>query len=66
MVAAFLVVAATVSAQSPDRIAAEGGDVVITPLLHSSVQIEHAGTVVHVDPWTAADLSSARPADLIS
>lgn len=65
VVAAFLVVAATVSAQSPDRIAAEGGDVVITPLLHSSVQIEHAGTVVHVDPWTAADLSSARPADLI-
>ena len=63
--AAFLVIAATVSAQSPDRIAAEGGDVVITPLLHSSVQIEHAGTVVHVDPWTAADLSSARPADLI-
>ncbi len=62
---AFLVIAAGVSAQSSDRIAAEGGDVVVTPILHSSVQIEHAGTVVHVDPWTAGDLSAAKPADLI-
>ena len=62
--AAFLLIAVTVSAQS-DRIPAEGGDVVITPILHSSVQIEHAGTVVHVDPWTAGDLSEAMPADLI-
>ena len=52
-------------AQPPDRIAAEGGDVVITPILHSSVQIEHAGTVVQIDPWSAADLSEAKPADLI-
>jgi len=29
------------------------------------VQIEHGGTVVHIDPWTAGDLSSAKPADLI-
>ena len=57
--------AADASAQPPDRIAADGGDVVITPILHSSVQIEHAGTVVHIDPWTAADLSAAKPADLI-
>ncbi len=63
--AAFLTAAVSASAQSSDRIAADGGDVVLTPILHSSVQIEHAGTVVHVDPWTAADLSSAKPADLI-
>lgn len=63
--AALLVTAGPAAAQSSDRIAAEGGDVVITPILHSSVQIEHAGTVVHIDPWTAGDLSSARPADLI-
>ena len=41
------------------------GDIVITPILHASVQVEHAGTVVHVDPWSAADLSRAKPADLI-
>ena len=63
--AAFLLTAATVSAQSSDRIAAEGGDVIITPILHSSVQIEYGGAVVHIDPWSAGDLSSAKPADLI-
>jgi L-ascorbate metabolism protein UlaG (beta-lactamase superfamily) len=37
----------------------------ITPLLHSSVQIEHDGFVIQVDPWSQADLSRAKPADLI-
>ena len=64
LTAAFLTAAVPASAQS-HRIAADGGDVVITPILHSSVQIEHAGTVVHIDPWTAGDLSAAEPADLI-
>ena len=63
--AAWLTAATAASAQSSDRIAADGGDVIITPILHSSVQIEHAGTVVHIDPWTAGDLSAAKPADLI-
>ena len=63
--AAFLAAGVPAAAQSSDRIAADGGDVVITPILHSSVQIEHGGTVVHIDPWTAGDLSGARPADLI-
>src|SRR5437868_9322679 len=40
-------------------------DVVITPLLHSSVQLEAGGTVIQVDPWSRADLSRAKPADLI-
>ena len=64
MTAAFLTAAAA-SAQPPDRIVADDGDIVITPILHSSVQLEHAGTVVHIDPWTAGDLSRAKPADLI-
>jgi hypothetical protein len=38
---------------------------VITPLIHSSVQIEHAGKVIQVDPWSIGDLSQAKPADLI-
>ena len=53
------------SAQSSDRINGEGGDIVFTPIIHASVQIEHAGTVIHVDPWSAGDLSQAKLADLI-
>ena len=41
------------------------GDVEITTFIHSSIQIEHAGKVIHVDPWSLADLSRAKPADLI-
>ncbi len=41
------------------------GDVTLTPLVHSSVQIEYAGKVIQVDPWSRADLSKAKPADLI-
>lgn len=48
-----------------DRIAATGGDIEITPIIHSSVQLEHAGRVVQVDPWSLGDLSHAKPADLI-
>ena len=60
-----LVYAVSPSAQSSDRVQAEGGDIVITPIIHASVQIEHAGTVVQVDPWSAGDLSGAKPADLV-
>ena len=41
------------------------GDVEITPLIHSSVQIEHAGKVIQVDPWSLGDLSRMKAADLI-
>jgi CubicO group peptidase (beta-lactamase class C family)/L-ascorbate metabolism protein UlaG (beta-lactamase superfamily) len=41
------------------------GDIEITPIIHSSVQIEHAGKVIHVDPWSLGDYSRAKPADLI-
>lgn len=41
------------------------GDIEITPFIHSSVQLEHAGKVIQVDPWSQADLSRAKPADLI-
>ena len=56
---------ATTFAMGADRFPASGGDIEITPIIHSSVQIEHAGTVVHVDPWSVGDLSRAKPADLI-
>jgi L-ascorbate metabolism protein UlaG (beta-lactamase superfamily)/quercetin dioxygenase-like cupin family protein len=39
--------------------------VAITPLVHSSVQLEADGKVIQIDPWSRADLSRAKPADLI-
>ena len=48
-----------------DTFPAAGGDITITTFIHSSVQLEHAGTVIQVDPWSLADLSRAKPADLI-
>jgi len=53
------------SAVWADVFPAKGGDVTLTPFVHSSVQIEHAGKVIQVDPWSVADLSAAKPADLI-
>jgi L-ascorbate metabolism protein UlaG (beta-lactamase superfamily) len=53
------------SAVAADKVPAAGGDIEITPLIHSSVQIEHAGKVIQVDPWSLGDLSRAKPADLI-
>ena len=55
-----------ISAQSSNRIAAAGGDIVITPIIHSSVQVEYAGMVIHVDPWSVGCLlyTSPSPRDL--
>ena len=62
-----IVAAASMAAAMPgaDRFPAAGGDIEITPLVHASVQLEHAGTVIQVDPWSVGDLSRAKPADLI-
>ena len=45
--------------------AAPEDEVVITPFAGASVQIEYRGTVIHVDPWSRGDYTSAKPADLI-
>jgi L-ascorbate metabolism protein UlaG (beta-lactamase superfamily) len=37
----------------------------ITPIIHSSVQIEAAGQVIQIDPWSLGDLTRAKPADLV-
>jgi L-ascorbate metabolism protein UlaG (beta-lactamase superfamily) len=55
----------TTARAADDRIAAAGGDIVIRPLAHASVQIEFGGKVIQVDPWSRADLTTAKPADLI-
>lgn len=41
------------------------GDVEITPITHASVQLEYAGKVIQVDPWSKGDYSHAKLADLI-
>ena len=48
-----------------DKVPAAGGDITITPLIHSSIQIEHAGKVIQVDPWSMLDLAKYKKADLI-
>jgi L-ascorbate metabolism protein UlaG (beta-lactamase superfamily) len=57
--------AAGTLAIAADKFPANGGDIEITPIIHSSVQIEYAGKVIQVDPWSVGDLSRAKPADLI-
>ena len=41
---------ATFPTFSTDMVPASGGNLEITPIAHASVQIEHGGTVIHVDP----------------
>jgi L-ascorbate metabolism protein UlaG (beta-lactamase superfamily) len=48
-----------------DSIPATGGAIQITPITHGSVQLEHAGKVIQVDPWSPGNYASAKPADLI-
>lgn len=55
----------TATSANADKVPATGGDIEITPLIHSSVQIEHAGKVIQVDPWSLGNLARAKPADLI-
>ena len=66
---AVVVMAAVVAALGQGRVgrypAATGGDILITPVLHASVQVEYRDTVVQVDPWSAADLAPLKRASLI-
>lgn len=63
--ALMLLGSAILARQATDRIPATGGDIVITPITHASLQIEHAGTVIQVDPWSQGDYGQAKPADLV-
>ena len=44
---------------------AESGDILVTPIVHASLQIEYGGKVIHVDPTSQGDYAKAKPADLI-
>ena len=60
-----LAIALSTAPDGSDKFPAAGGDIEITPLIHSSIQIAHAGKVIQVDPWSLGDLSRMKPADLI-
>jgi L-ascorbate metabolism protein UlaG (beta-lactamase superfamily) len=62
--AVALLVFAPVAALAQTTIPATGGNITITPLQHASVQIEHAGLVIQVDP-AQGDLAAAKSADLV-
>lgn len=53
-----------VTAQA-DNFPGSTGNIVITPLIHSSVQLQYGDTVIQIDPWNRLGLPEARPADLI-
>jgi L-ascorbate metabolism protein UlaG (beta-lactamase superfamily) len=66
--------AAVVAADQSDKLSASGGDIQITPILHSSVQLEYAGKVIQIDPVAKYDdvelpllgkFDALKPADLI-
>jgi L-ascorbate metabolism protein UlaG (beta-lactamase superfamily) len=61
--AAVLVLAATLATSAHGR--QDAHDLVITPLVHSSLQIEHGETVVLIDPWLRGDLTRVKQASLI-
>ena len=61
----FVTAIAVVVAAQTDTIPATGGDVQVTPMMRMSVQIEHAGIVIQVDPTAEGLDSQAKPADLI-
>jgi L-ascorbate metabolism protein UlaG (beta-lactamase superfamily) len=48
-----------------DSVPGTAGTIEITPLIHSSVQLEYGGTVIQIDPWDRVGLPGAKPADLI-
>jgi L-ascorbate metabolism protein UlaG (beta-lactamase superfamily) len=65
VLAALIAVGQGSLAFAADRVPAEGGAIEITPLIHSSIQIEHAGKVIQVDPWSRLDLARYKKADVI-
>jgi L-ascorbate metabolism protein UlaG (beta-lactamase superfamily) len=61
----FAIVPAALWAQSSTTmIPASGGDIMITAIQHASVQVEHAGKVIQVDP-AQGDFTRAKQADLV-
>jgi L-ascorbate metabolism protein UlaG (beta-lactamase superfamily) len=64
--AAVFALAATVgAAPTSTNLKAKGGEIVVKPIFHASMEIDYAGKVIYVDPVSAGDYSKAPKADLI-
>lgn len=50
---------------SADRIAADGGDLVVQPIQHGSLLLSFGDQHIFVDPWSSGPLPSEPKADLI-
>lgn len=61
-IAGSVLAATALSAQS--TVPATGGNIIITPIQHATVQIELGNLVIQVDP-AQGDLSKAKPGDLV-
>lgn len=44
---------------------AEGGPIVVTPVMHATTVIEHAGLVIWLDPWSEVPLEGRPKADIV-
>ncbi len=67
-VACTLLIAATCAVThvlAYERLSSTAGDIVLKPMAHASVQIEFGGHTINVDPWSGADLTAAKPSDLV-
>jgi len=53
------------SASWADTVSGAAGDIEITPLIHSSAQLEYQDQVILIDPWGVRGLPGAKTADLI-
>jgi L-ascorbate metabolism protein UlaG (beta-lactamase superfamily) len=55
LLAVTALAAAALAANRTDTLPATGGDILITPIMHSSVQLEYAGKVIQIDPVAKYD-----------
>ena len=51
--------------QASSTVDGADGKITITPLVHSSVQLEYQDLVIQVDPWSAISINNYKSADII-
>lgn len=64
LVATLLTTMATMPSLA-DSIPGRNGEIEITPIVHASVQLEYAGTVIQIDPWAVLGMDTMQGADVI-
>src|SRR5687767_8982215 len=62
----ILIICGTAVAQRPsDTVAATGGDIVITPIAHGTVHVQHGSTVIVVDPTIYGGWDGPHPGGVV-